>query len=125
MNFTKALITHNLKGINGWSKLSIDKIDVSKIIKIYYCKRSFCIRDVDYKYSLNIEYEYAKTKRYFFPIFPFSGLSFFSDTTFEQSITKRYKTENECIDEINEIEQKQKKLNNYIEKLNKQILNDF
>ena len=86
----KGLVYHKLKGIRGWSNLNISKIDVYKVMDIYYEKRLFCILNKDYPYKLIIEY-HAHPKYIY-------------------NITKRYKTEIEVQNEVSEIILKQSKI---------------
>jgi len=62
----KGIIFHTLKGINGWSFLKLQKIDVCKILNIKYNKKLFCIFDYEYKYTLEIEIEYLEPNKNFY-----------------------------------------------------------
>ena len=91
--------------INGYSMLNYEDLDLTKIIDITFRKRLFCFFNKDYPYVLKIEYD--------LPIFIEPYLI----------ITKRYKTEKECIDEIQEINIKKFKINNYVKKTVDNIMN--
>ena len=105
------LTTHTLKGINGYSALNYQTIDVSKVVKTSWFKRSFCIFEEQYPYVLEIEYEEEEHCTSFFPMFlpitPFImipiPINHYNDT---QIITKRYKSYNDLRNDVNEIETK-------------------
>ena len=107
----KEFIYHTLKGINGWSKSNISTIDIYKINHLYYKKRSFCIFDKKYPYKLIIEYndpiKFISIGLYDITITPIYQLYL------HQLITKRYKTENDVLNEINEINNKITKLKSF------------
>jgi hypothetical protein len=84
------LIFHTLTGINGLSHLKIKKIDISKVVGLTYHRRSLIILDKEYPYTLAIQYVHTR----------------------EQTITKRYRTENEVLEELNEIIYKKKLVHN-------------
>ena len=94
----KGLIFHTLKGINGWSRLQINKLDVYKIIKYKYEKREFTIFDHEYPYTLSINYyDPIQTLGVTFTFgIPFIPVLLPNYVKIEHIITKRYKTE-ECI----------------------------
>lgn len=92
------LIYHTLKGVRGWSDLTFSKIDVFKVKNLHYDERLFCIFNRKYPYKLTIYYGTRQT----------------------YIITKRYKTETEVQNEINEIQLKQKK----IESLKNKFMNE-
>jgi hypothetical protein len=94
MSILKKHVSHILSGIDGWSFLFIRIIDVNKVINIKYYKRLFCVFENEYKYTLKITYDE-----------PFNYSSIFLPTS---KLTKRYKTEMECQNEIFLIEYKKK-----------------
>lgn len=106
-------IFHTLKGIKGWSISSISKIDIYKIKEIYYKKRLFCIFNRDHPYNLIIIYNEPRTTTNFAPGINFNGdltTSMVDSVSLTVNITKRYKTEIEVKNEIEEIQMKQNKL---------------
>ena len=113
------LIFHTLRGIKGWSYLSISKIDVFKIKKINYRKRLFCIFDRDYPYTLEIEYDEPNEYYTLAPVFGGnrSSSAIVKQVDLTQIITKRYKTEFEIKIELNELEHKQNKINKFQQEL--------
>jgi|LauGreDrversion4_2_1035121.scaffolds.fasta_scaffold04984_10 hypothetical protein len=119
------MIFHTLKGIIGWSSLSISKIDICKIKKIYYKKRLFCIFDRDHPYNLIIIYNEPTPTIGFAPGFDlFDGDCTFSiveSVSLTVNITKRYKTEIEVKNEIEEIQMKQNKLKLFLNKFESNI----
>ena len=107
---------HTLKGVNGWSALDISKIDIAKIIKISYHKRSFCIFDADHPYTLRIEYHNPRESLKIVPVYGPKG--HYSSTIIPiveltSDITKRYKTEEDVKSEIGEINIQLRKLEEY------------
>ena len=109
----EGIIFHTLKGIRGWSKLNISTIDVYKIKDIYYNKRLFCIFDRNYPYTLIIKYNEPQESINLAPGINFKGgvtLSLVNNMCLISDITKRYKTEIEVKNEIEEINIKQKKI---------------
>lgn len=104
-------IFHVLKGIPSWSILNINKIDVTKVKDIYYTSRIIKIFDKEYNYTLTIEYKESKKVLRSYPLMVPGGAipMFRTDTKKTQFITKRYKTEIECKNEIEEIRSKQMK----------------
>lgn len=123
----KNLITHTLKGINGRTKLDISTIDVSKVLDANYHERLFCIFDRQHKYSLTIKYdEKYIEKPIWIPVFMPSkshvGFAIPIDNSKDfQEIEKRYKTAQECQDEIDEIEFKKEQLEKYVTRLRQKI----
>lgn len=109
----KGTIFHTLKGIKGWSQFNISTIDICKIKDIYYEKRLFCIFNKNHPYTLTIEY-CEPTQSYglvrgatFDGKFTTTLVSQIDLTTF---MTRRYKSEIEVMNEIEEIKTKQKKI---------------
>ena len=118
------MIFHTLKGIKGWSTLSIQKIDIYKIKEIYYKKRLFCIFNRDHPYNLIIIYNEPRTTIDFAPGINFNGgftTSMVESTSLTVNITKRYKTEIEVKNEIKEIQMKQNKIKLFQKKIESQI----
>ena len=109
----KGIIFHTLKGIKGWSDLSISIIDVYKIKNIYYEKRLFCIFNKNHPYNLIIEYHEPTESIGLVPGINFNGgltTSLVNKVSLIANITKRYKTEIEVKNEIEEIKIKQNKI---------------
>jgi hypothetical protein len=118
------LVFHTLKGIKGWSSLDISIIDISRINKIFYEKRLFCIFDRDYPYTLTIQYNQPVKTYQIMPVYGGrNGYSTIIMPTVEltQLITKRYKTEDDVINEIAEIEKNIKKLELFRAKIANEI----
>jgi hypothetical protein len=104
------MLYHILKGIPGQSSLSINKIDVFKIIDMNYHKRLFMMVDRKHPYTLRINYSHIEIEP---PMFPFLG----NNVTSESIITKRYKNLKEIHEEIDEIKRKQMLFHNLINKI--------
>jgi uncharacterized protein YpiB (UPF0302 family) len=114
----KNLIFHTLKGVKGWSYLDIDKIDVARVNKMFYYRRSFCFFEEDKPYSLFIDYHLPKNK--IFPIY----CNFIYVVELEQRISKRYSNEEEVVKEIFEINRKKEILEKYFERKGQTILDE-
>ena len=79
MNRFKGKTFHILKG-DGWNNSTIINLDVSKVYCLdYHMRDYFWLFQREYPYELTIHYSFLST------------------------IRKRYKTKNECADEIKEI----------------------
>lgn len=102
---------HTFKGfVRGLSSFYINPVDVRKVIKMNYRQRLFCIRDTEYKYSLEIEYFNPRSNPTSTPVITSGGhvgVGFYNEYVETSEMTLRYKTEKEVINEINEIEIKQ------------------
>jgi hypothetical protein len=109
----QGLIFHTLKGKLGWSHLKIIHIDVYKIIEINYHKRLFCIFNKDHPYTLTIEYDEPKESIGFnYGINSNGGTTTMitREVNLTQQITKRYKTEMDVKNEMEEIKKKQQRI---------------
>ena len=111
------LLFHTLKSIKAWSDLSLVKIDVAIVLDISYNKRLFMIWDRSYPYTLYIKY--AEPKEYIgtYPVIGTNGTTIIHNVTLTQVITKRYRSEKEVQEEIDQIAQKQNKLNDLVKSL--------
>jgi uncharacterized protein YpiB (UPF0302 family) len=114
----KNLIFHTLKGVKGWSYLDIDKIDVARVNKMFYYRRSFCLFQEDKPYTLFIDYHLPKLK--ILPII----FNFIYVVDLEQHITKRYSNKEEVVKEIFEINRKKEILEKYFERKGQTILDE-
>ena len=102
------LIFHNLKGISGYSWLKLSKIDIGLVLNVHYKKRLFTILDREYPWTLIIDYNYDKEfyrKRKYSHGY-YTGTALIKETDLTQAITRRYKSEQEVKDEIEQILQK-------------------
>ena len=104
------VLFHHLKGISGWSALTISNIDIAKIINISYRRRRFRIFDVNNPYSLDITYYEPDVM---INLYFYGKYSNFIHPETIHSITKRYKSEEDVKQEIYEIKLKMIHLNNY------------
>lgn len=118
----KGLLYHTLKGSNGWSTLAISTIDVAKVLKMTCHKRLFMICDRDLPYTLTIRYDEPKETIGFAPTTRPGVITVYNETQLEQTITKRYKTEQELLDEVTEIKKKQQQITNWITNIRCQII---
>jgi len=99
----RCLIFYRLKGINGWSIQQKQNIDVANVLDISYHKRVFMLFDRDYPYTLSIKYAIFDEKP------PFNKPTYMTKIG-EQYITKRYRSEEDVEEDINQIMLKQKQL---------------
>ena len=119
----RGIIFHTLKGINGWSNLSFQKIDVAKVLHLECIQRSYKFRDKDYDYTLKITYLDGVPE-----ISPNPGVNLGDQTPppafykmFSQTITKRYKTAGDAANEIAMIKIKQEMLTKYENQIAKNL----
>lgn len=121
----KKSLCHILKGVNGWSSCNLQKIDVSFVNEISYRKRLFSFLQKEYPYSLTIEYNIPREYITVSPIFGGKGgFTINKQVDLTQLITKRYKTENQCMEEISKIKQKQEQIKKFNEYLFKKFHED-
>ena len=118
------IFSYELKGVQGRFSIKSNIVDIADIICINGYKRMFCILDKDYCYSLQIECSNIETKAYrALVIAPFGvGLAFIPEKTI--LIDLRFKTEEEMNSEIDEIEEKQKLLDELAQKIRNKLLNE-
>jgi hypothetical protein len=118
----KGILHHTLKGIRGWSLLETTNIDVAKVSEICCGKRLFMLFDRNYPYVLRIQYE--EPARYFTttPVIGGRGFAISTDTVTHQIITKRYMTERDAKQEMDEILAKQAVLKTYAEQEENKLL---
>jgi hypothetical protein len=119
MSGITGILFHKLSGINGWSRMSLQCVDVAKITDVFYRKRLFKLFDREYDYTLYIKYnEPMDDFRYVAGKHP----SFVIATKTEHFISKRYKTEKDVIDEMKEIQKMKNNLNQYAETIRNKIM---
>jgi len=106
----------------GWSKF-VNPIDITKIIDIQYRERLFCINDIEYKYTLKIEYfDPISSKVSISPVIVFGIYGIATNSHDETHImTLRYKTEQEVINIIKEIKMKQNLISQFDNEQNKKL----
>lgn len=103
----KGIIFHTLKNANLTNNI---KIDVSNIINCQCYERIFTIFDTKNKYQLYIEYYN-----------PMKELSLFDISSVDTKIIN-LPTKQRCINEIGEIKFKQDALQNYVNKVQNEII---
>lgn len=120
----KNLYFHQLIGSDGWSRVSLSNLDVSKILSISYHRRAFMIYQKNLPYSLNLTYKMKQAESYLNPIFLGGKTGFTTSyyTSYEQSITKRYGSENDVKNEIDEILKKLEELKVFTENMKKNVV---
>lgn len=123
MDKIPGVLFHTLKGKNGWSHLSLSKIDVARVVNVRWTERLWKIFDKDCPYTLNIEYYLPQTKTSIAPTFGSgrTGYTVYNETVLNHSITKRYKTKEDVEREIAELERKMKKLDRYQQQISVEI----
>ena len=102
---TTGILKHTLRGINGWSFLSIKYIDVMKVVYICHHQRLFCIFNQEHPWTLTIEYD--EPVESWMPVYTTGGYGITRSVDLTQFITRRYRTERDVLTEISQIEQKQ------------------
>lgn len=113
------ILAHTLKGKFGWSCLKHNIIHIIKIKEIKYNKRLFCLFDKSYPYSLCIRY-YESTENTDINsncACGATGFTYIMHTKLEHTITRRYSSEIELIDEVTQIMNKINILQLYKKKL--------
>lgn len=114
------ILFHTLKGKPGWGRLALEEIDVCKIQNMTYFKRLFCIFDRDHPYTLSIVYNQPfETIQLINGINSNGGVTttLVNKVVLTQQITRRYQTEESARKEIEDIQQKIRKMNDYKKKL--------
>lgn len=102
---TTGILKHTLRGINGWSWLSMKEIDVMKVVHTEHGKRLFCILNPAHPWKLTIEYN--EPTESLEPVITTGGTGFTTSVELTQLITKRYRTEREVLADISQIKRKQ------------------
>lgn len=98
------IIFHRLKNCtNGMSKYHHNNLDVSKIIKMEYNKRNFCVTDGKYYWTMEITYDEID----------YDSLPFNNIYNYQKIIRKRYVNEIDIIMEFENINDKIKILKEY------------
>lgn len=120
------IFEHKLKGISGKFSRNVESIDIANIIEINCYERIFCIFDKNHRYSLEIKYFNLKTDGYgAFVLAPYGvGWAFIPTVENSIQIYRRFETEEEMNDEINEIKEKQILLDKLSEKIRNKLLNE-
>lgn len=105
---------YTFKGLTKGIKI----FDVRKIFKMVYRQRLYCIFDREYKYELEIKYLEQKNELDFVPVITTGGFGFGLTNTYNvPTITHlRYKTEEDIIDELNQIEKYRDLISKYDER---------
>ena len=102
-------IKYTLRGKSGWSICKFKNISISEVVELSYHKRQFMIFDRKFPYTLNIMYYKPKIMTNTIVMNP-TIYNKYEKCWFV--ITKRYKTEQDILNEINDIKQKQKLIKN-------------
>lgn len=113
--FISNLFIHSLKGKSVWYNRLYDQIDVACVMQIKMVKKKFCILDHDHPYSLKIAYYHSSPTGPASSALPVRGFIDNKDSRF--TITRRYKTEDSCIQEFNQIKELQKRLENVYDRI--------
>jgi hypothetical protein len=110
--------------VRGWSEFYTNPLDIRKIINISYHKRLFCLWDSEYKYSVTITYSNPRSVNTNSPVITLGGNVGMSLTTGyrDKSImTVRYKTENEVLEVIDNINKRKNLINIYDRQKNEEL----
>lgn len=90
----------------GWSSFYTNPLDIRKIINVSYHKRLFCLWDPEYEYSATITYYNPRSEYTNSTVITTGGHVGIAYTpTYKENsvITVRYKTENEILQVIDDI----------------------
>src|SRR5581483_1502204 len=117
MSSIKNLIQHTFKATSlpGWSTISMEAIDVSNIVSITCGKRLFRIFNWNHPYNLVITYHNPEQRADFAKISSIND--YIGRVILHRSkylMTRRYASEQDCVDDINSIKAKQEKLYDYM-----------
>jgi hypothetical protein len=106
------LFFHTLSGTNGWSFYGTNNLDIAKVLSISYKKRAFCLFNRDRPFSLYLTYNEPGFGITLLPIFGGLGAKwlFYPHWNPTKTITKRYKTEEECKAELSKIQMEKQKI---------------
>ena len=110
-----ATFHHTLKGIPGWSSLSIQTVDVRKVLEMEWAHRLFMLRDRDHPLTLRIKYLDPHSEANVTPVFVGGkmGISVTDSYVQDSIITKRYRTEQDLMNDFREIERLKKIIASY------------
>jgi len=123
MNRLAGVLFHNLKGSPGWSDLAIKNIDIARVLSVSHSKRLFKIFDRDKPYTLEIKYYLPGSQTGIAPSFGRgTSVTVYNEPITEQIITKRYETRQMVLKEIQDINNKIEKLNDYTNKISSDIM---
>ena len=119
----EGIVYHTLKGVPGLSSLSLNVIDVAKVLEMSWHKRAFCIQQREFPFTLHMTYKHGKTYLTPAPVFTANGFGTALQTAYSptQPLTRRYATEEDIKQEIEMIEKKQKLLRQYNYKIQEQL----
>lgn len=107
----------------GWSKVQSTSLDVAKIIKVDYHPRMFRLWNRNHPYTLRITYAEPHENVGVAPVISnHGGVAIYNDVELTSLITRRYKTEQHCQEEISEILRKQGLLDTYTQRLRDKIM---
>jgi hypothetical protein len=111
----RGILKYELKGKYGWSSYQPNTVDIADIISVTPSTRLFCLFDRDYPYSLNIECFNITTDITMGPAITSKGigLAFVPHTKFSSIVTRRFKTMDEMLIEIDKIRDYQQLLDEY------------
>lgn len=115
-------LSHHVKSPS--SKFYVNPVDVKKVISFDKRKRIFCIFNREYPYELDIEYfnpRHVRAPNFAITTGPGIGVAFGEKYEEISTMSIRYKTEREILNDIYEIEKKQK----FLEEFEKREIEKF
>lgn len=119
------VLFHTLRhdSVPGWSTVQGASLDVAKIIKVDYFPRKFCLWQRQHPYTLHITYAEPQQRLGVAPTVGSNGggAAFYNEIEVNSIISRRYKSEQHCQEEIGEIFRKQGLLDTYIQRLRDKI----
>lgn len=108
--------------VPGWSRVQGTTLDVAKVAHVEYSSRLFRIWNRKHPYTLHITYAEPRQELSVAPTFGASaGATLYNNVELTSFISRRYKCEQDCKEEISEILRKQALLDNYIQRLSDKI----
>lgn len=109
---------------DGWGEFShLTRIDVAKVVEMYYSRRLFRIFQRHLPYQLTIVYNEPHQQTSIAPTFTGRGMGItpYNETVLTTDINKRYSTKHDVLEEMREIADEQKTLSLLGEDLIKKI----
>lgn len=111
----------------GWSSFYTNPLDIRKIINIGYHKRLFCLWDPEYKYTATVTYYNPRAVSTVSPVITqrgHIGIAYTATYKDNSVMTVRYKTENEILQLIDDINKRKDAISKF-DKQQNDVLGTF
>jgi type IV secretory pathway TraG/TraD family ATPase VirD4 len=124
MTLMRGVLFTTLRGTQGW-KSWFPTLDVSRVVKISYRKRLIRITDRHLPWMMTIDYYFPQQSHDIAPTITGKGLGFtvINTTKLNHEITARYASKEELLKDFDDITNKQKKLETYMEEFRQRVNN--